>query len=104
MREEGQMDTRTKQSFGWLKDQMPKVAQLIADHRAKHGPEWLAECWKRGVVQGEPGWFFACEGVLAVGAVWDDARVLALQSQGYSPGRALLVLRPAEQREINQAG
>lgn len=98
------MDTRTKQSFAWLPEQMPKVSQLIKDHRAKHGPEWLAECWKRGVVQGEPGWFFACEGVLAIGAVWDDARVLALQSQAYSPGRALLVLRPAEQREINQAG
>lgn len=91
------MDTRTKQSFGWLPEQMPKVAQLIKEEREKNGPEWLAECWKRGVVMGEPGWFFACEGVLAIGAVWEDARVLAIESQVYGPGRALLVLRPSEQ-------
>ncbi len=24
------MDTRTKQSFGWLPEQMPKVSQLIS--------------------------------------------------------------------------
>lgn len=97
------MDTRTKQSFAWLPEQMPKVAQLIAEQRAKLGAEWVHECWKRGVVEREPGWFYACEGALHVGAVWDDARVLSIESQAYAPGRALLVLRPAEQRGLNQA-
>ena len=32
--------------------------------RAEHGPAHVAECWRRGVVQCEPGWFFAREGVL----------------------------------------
>ena len=56
-----------KQTFDWLPAQMPGVAVLMKSLRAKHGNEHVNACWKRGVIDGEPGWFFAREGALAVG-------------------------------------
>jgi hypothetical protein len=51
---------------------MPGVQKLLAEKRKTLGAEHVAECWKRGVVQGDPGWFFAREGALAVGTPWAD--------------------------------
>ena len=68
------MDKGWKQRFDWLPAQMPRVAALMKSQRQKHGDAHVNECWRRGVVLGEPGWFFAVEGSLAVGvpaASWD---------------------------------
>ncbi len=51
---------------------MPRVAKLIAEKRRTLGADHVNECWKHGVLQREPGWFFAREGGLAVGMPWDD--------------------------------
>lgn len=88
------MDKKVNQSFAWLPAQMPTVATLMREHRAKYGDDWVNECWRRGVLQCEPGWFYAAEGALAVGALWDDAKTLAHFAQPYAPGRALLLMRP----------
>ncbi len=61
------MDKERKQSFDWVPAQMPGVAALMRARRAKDGDAHVNECWKRGVVLKEAGWFFAREGALAVG-------------------------------------
>lgn len=56
-----------KKDYRWLPVHMPKVADIVADMRAKWGAEWVAQCWAKGVVQGLPGHFFAAEGTLSIG-------------------------------------
>jgi len=71
------MDKTPVQSWSWLPQQMPGVAKLIAEKRRKLGDAHINECWKRGVVQGLPGCFFAREGSLSVGTPWTDAEFMA---------------------------
>jgi hypothetical protein len=60
-----------KNRWAWLPEAMPAVARLMAEKRAQHGAQWVSQCWQRGVVLGEPGWLFAAEGSLTVGAPVD---------------------------------
>lgn len=91
------MDKNSKpQSWKWLPEQMPGVARLIAEQRQVMGEAHVAECWKRGVLQREPGWFFAREGALAVGAPWDTPELANFAAQQVTATQALLVLRPPE--------
>ena len=83
---------KDKRDWSWLPAQMPKVARLMAENRAKLGKKHVAECWRRGVVNGEPGWFFAREGVLAVGVPWPAIADLAGWS--VTPSQAMLLLAP----------
>lgn len=60
---------------------MPGVARNIAEKREAWGNAHVTECIKRSL-NGEPGWFFAREGPVAVGTPWDDpvlANFAALQ-------------------------
>ena len=86
------------QDWKWLPAQMPTVAKLLADKRKELGAEWVNTCWKHGVLQGLPGWFFAAEGSLAVGTPWADAPGvdlwLGIRQAGKVP--SLLVLRDRE--------
>lgn len=52
---------------------MPCLAALIAERKRTDGTDWVNECWRRGLVQGVPGWFYGREGALHVGVPWDDA-------------------------------
>lgn len=61
-----------KRDWSWLPAFMPGVANQIKQARAKWGDEHVNECWTRGVIKREPGWFFAREGALAIGTPWDD--------------------------------
>lgn len=85
-------------SWKWLPEQMPRVAALIAARRKEVGDAHVNECWRRGVVLLEPGWFFAVEGALAVGvpaADWDWRKWPELQ--GVPLGTAVaLVLKTKE--------
>jgi hypothetical protein len=70
---EGHMDSgKSKADWSWLPQAMPRTAKLIAEKRRELGNAHVNECWKRGVLGREPGWFFAREGGLAVGMPWDD--------------------------------
>lgn len=75
---------------------MPGVAKLIAERRRALGNAHVNECWSRGVVGGEPGWFFAREGALAVGTPWDDPVLANFAAAQVTATQALLVLRPKE--------
>jgi len=91
------MDSRAKRDWSWLPHQMPGVAKLISEKRGQLGNEWVNTCWKNGVVQGQPGWFYAAEGALAVGTPWPEDPVIAsLLSARITATQALLVIRPRE--------
>lgn len=93
-----------KNRWDWLPQHMPGIARLIKDKRRELGSAHVDECWKRGVVQGEPGWFFASEGALHVGTMWPDAMQAMIDlrqaAQAVAPGAPvgapLLVLKPQE--------
>lgn len=82
--------------WAWLPTAMPGVARLMAQRRRELGDAHVAECWRRGVLQGEPGWFFAREGALAVGAPPDhtaDPALANFAAAHVTSTQALLVLR-----------
>ena len=85
------MDKRKEQTFDWLKAQMPGVAAQVADKRVKLGDAWVNECWRRGVREGEQGWFYAREGAIAVGMAWGDP--LYFETLNVSKTQSLLMIR-----------
>lgn len=87
-------------SWAWLPAAMPGVARLMRDRRASLGDAWVNECWKRGVIERQPGWFFAREGALAVGTPWDDAVLANFAAAQVTATQALLVLRPKEAAHV----
>lgn len=80
--------------WDWLPVAMPGVARLVAEHRRKMGDAHVNECWKRGVLKLEPGWFFAREGALAVGTPWGDELMLNFAAAQITSTQALVVIRP----------
>lgn len=83
-----------KGRWDWLPARMPGVVKLMADKRAEMGADWVNECWKRGVLEGLPGWFWASEGALSVGTLWEDPAIVAFSALRLAPTQALVVLRP----------
>jgi hypothetical protein len=77
--------------WSFLPELMPGVARLLADKRRELGAEHVAECWQRGVVQLEPGWFYAREGAVAIGTAWADLETLRADTP--LQGQALVVMR-----------
>lgn len=57
-----------RRDFRWVPVAMPEVARLLDEQRTLHGVAFVNRCWQRGVVQGLPGWFFAAEGSVMLGA------------------------------------
>lgn len=70
---------------------MPGVRRLVADKRKEMGDAHVAECQRRGLA-GEPGWFFAREGTLAVGTPWPEIADIA--GWQISSTQVLVCLRP----------
>jgi len=79
--------------WAWLPAMMPGVARLMAERRAQMGAAHVAQCWQRGVVQLEPGWFFAREGAIAVGVPWDDPVLANFAAAQVTSTQALLIVR-----------
>jgi hypothetical protein len=95
------MDKVKEQAAGkwaWLPAAMPGVARLLAEKRKLHGDAHVAECWKRGVVERQAGWFFAREGALAVGTPWDDPVLANFAALQVTSSQALVVMRAVEVR------
>ena len=81
--------------WSWLPAAMPGVARLLAEKKAELGVDHVARCWQQGVVERQPGWFFAREGALAVGTPWPDIADVA--GWQVSTTQALVVLRDPEE-------
>ena len=82
-----------KNRWAWLPAAMPGVARQMAEKRVKLGAAHVAECWRRGVIERQPGWFFAREGALAVGTPWDDPVLANFAALNVTSTQALLILR-----------
>ncbi len=87
---------KAKKRWDWLPVHMPGVAAQLADKRRELGNEWVNECWKRGVVERQPGWFFAAEGALMVGILGDDPVALEVVRQGQQEDRSMVLLKAKE--------
>jgi hypothetical protein len=89
------MDTDTgrarKGRWDWLPTAMPGVSRLIAEKRRVLGDAHVNECWRRGMA-GEPGWFFAREGAIAIGTPPTEPQLLALCGWEVMPAQALVVM------------
>lgn len=79
--------------WAWLPAAMPGVQRLITEKRKKHGHAHVGECWRRGVVELEPGWFFAREGALAVGTPWAEPELANFAALRVTATQALLIIR-----------
>ncbi len=92
------MDRNGKEGkrWDWLPQHMPGVAALMREKRRTLGDAHVNECWRRGVVLGEPGWFFAREGVLCVGVLPADELLAQFATAPGIPGQAVLVLHTVE--------
>lgn len=85
---------KSKADWSWLPKHMPRVSRLIVEKKRTLGNAHVNECWKRGVLQLEPGWFFARERGLAVGMPWDDW--VTVWADVAQRDQVLLVLRNPE--------
>lgn len=96
--------TTPKSRWSWVPQLMPGVQRLMAERRREWGDAHVNECWQRGVVQREPGWFFAAEGALTLGTPDTDQRALWFAALGpvwtgtkgaraETPAQALLDMR-----------
>lgn len=90
------MDKRADKRWDWLPAHMPTVAAMVRRKRAELGDAHVNECWRRGVVEAEPGWFYAREGALAVGAPFTDPDLAALAMAPTVPTQAVLLVRPPD--------
>ena len=93
------MDTQSQQpnqKWTWLPQQMPGVAALMREKRKAYGDAHVNQCWKRGVVEQQPGWFFAREGALWVGTPPTETDFAALVAARFTSTQATLYLREPE--------
>ncbi len=91
---EGQMDKeKGSKPFDWLPIAMPGVARLVRERRAKHGDAHVNECFRRGVLKGEPGWFFAREGSISIGVLEPGRTMPEFESLHLTATQATLVMR-----------
>lgn len=94
------MDEKTKQplrqTWKWLPEQMPGVARLLAEKRVELGEAWVTECWRKGVVERQPGWFYASEGALSVGVLKDDPAMIAAACARFTDTQCFLMLATKE--------
>ena len=87
-----------KSRFGWLPRMMPGVAKLVRERRVKHGERHVDECFRRGVVNGEPGWFFAREGTVSIGVLEVGRTMPEFEGLHLAATQAMLVMREPEVR------
>lgn len=86
--------SKTASRWAWVPAVMPNVARLMLDKRKAHGDAWVNQCWQKGVVEGQPGWFFAREGQVAIGMPWEAFADVALWQCMATQG--LLIIRTPE--------
>jgi hypothetical protein len=87
---------KAENRWSWLPAMMPGVARLMAEKRATLGAAYVAECWRRGVIEREPGWFYAREGAIAIGVPFEQPDLTEEALPTYTRTQALLVLREPE--------
>lgn len=85
---------QTAKRWDWLPAHMPGVAKLMRERRREFGDTHINLCWQRGVIEAQPGWFFAREGPIAVGAPWPtaDEAMVNFAAANVMAGQCLLMV------------
>lgn len=78
--------------WSWLPAMMPGVSALMAEKRRQYGAPHVALCWKKGVIERQPGWFFAREGAIAVGTPFEDAVLVQMSAARWTGSQAFLAI------------
>jgi hypothetical protein len=78
--------------WSWLPAMMPGVAALMAQRRREFGAEHVALCWRKGVIEREPDWFFAREGAIAVGTPFADRALVEMSVTRWTDSQAFLAI------------
>lgn len=81
--------------FALIREAMPGVQKLVAEHRQRMGDAWVTECVRRGMA-GEPGWFFAREGALWCGSPPTEPEFVALVATRFTSTQVTVYLREPE--------
>lgn len=84
--------------WAWLPAMMPGVSALMADKRRQYGAPHVALCWKKGVIERQPGWFFAREGAIAVGTPFEDDTLRDFGASRMTGTQGLLMLASVERK------
>ncbi len=58
---------KSKESWAFMREHMPGVVARIKADRSKGEGAHIDVCWRRGVVELQPGWFWAYEAGVHVG-------------------------------------
>ncbi len=77
---------------GWLREQMPRVAALVDEHRALYGDQHVDACVRAGM-RGEPNQFYAVEGGQVIGTVFTAQANMVHVGMAFALGAAALVMR-----------
>ena len=64
-----------------MEQHMPGVVAMIRDKRKEQGAGHVNLCWRRGVVECKPGWFYAREGAVAIGTPFFGSEVETLMAE-----------------------
>lgn len=84
--------------FAWVAAAMPLLPARIKALRQEHGDAHINLCWKRGVLEGQPGWFFARQGAVALGAPFEGAAGAAdWAGMHLQADQVLVLIRPPAQ-------
>lgn len=86
---------KMKLDWGWMQQHMPRVVAMLKRKREAGQGELINECWRRGVVALEPGWFFAAEGAVTLGVPAEGylADPVLVEMRKAFPNQALLMLK-----------
>jgi hypothetical protein len=75
---------------------MPQCTAELREIREAGEGAHLDECWRRGVLGGEPGWFFAREGPISLGTPFDAPPPGSVRGEieraSYAPQGQILML------------
>lgn len=84
--------------WSWVKEAMPRVTALVVARRKRDGDAWVNQCWQRGVIEREPGWFWAYEAGIAIGVPSAEqlADPVVLTCKAHASGLALLFTKERE--------
>lgn len=79
--------------WDWVPVHMPGVHRQVLEYRRTLGDAHVNECWRKGVIEREPGWFFAREGAVAIGTPWGDEVMRDFAAASISSGQSVVVIR-----------
>lgn len=94
------MDSRqrmdSKKNWEWVTEHMPKVAAQITELRQAGLGRHVDRCWREGVINGQPDWFFAREGPICLGTPFGprpaDSIIEASERRAFAAHQVVLQL------------